>query len=214
MLRMSPSFLLQLVYSLRPKCQKHGSLGREVKEFEGHATLRNQSGDVQWSSYYKTLKLREDIPEHKDGNWGHESRPEHLRRVSPVKSLDQMLVEHQEKSHPLRKLSRSVQRGVGETILRVWYFHNSEKKKSPKEVGSEALRTAIESAVAQKEISEAMILPAKLSTSLNMNLTQFLMEVSHGNASIQFLLHMCRLLSFPPQWYTILLSFCEAKYAK
>lgn len=74
-----------------------------------------------------------------------------------------MLVEHQEeKSHPLRKLSRSIERGIGETILRVWYFHNTEKKKSPKEVGSEVLRTAIESAVAQKEISEAMTLPAKL----------------------------------------------------
>lgn len=56
--------------------------------------------------------------------------------------------------------------------------------------------------------------PCQTINQLNMNLTQFLMEVSHGNASIQFLLHMCRLLSFPPQWYTILLSFCEARYAK
>lgn len=69
-LKMLPSLLLvQLIYSLRQECQEHGSFGREVKDFEGHAALRNQSGEVQQSSCYKALKLRrEDIPEHKDGD--------------------------------------------------------------------------------------------------------------------------------------------------
>ena len=61
-LSMLPSALLtQLGHSSGQKCQEHGSLGREVKEFEGHAALRNQS-DVQRSSSYKALTLRrEDI---------------------------------------------------------------------------------------------------------------------------------------------------------
>lgn len=60
--------------------------------------------------------------------------------------------------------------------MRVWYFQSSEKGKSPKEVGSVVLRASMKSALAQKKVSEPMTLPAKLSTSLNMNLTPFLIK--------------------------------------
>lgn len=56
------------------------------------------------------------------------------------------------------------------------YLQSSEKRMSLKEMGSIMLRTAIKPSLAQKEGSKVVTLPAQQSTSVNINLTQVLME--------------------------------------